>query len=66
VARRPAAVSGQPPSRPIGEQSLSPRLKLTGVDCYQDRRAALLHLAGEIPAAILADIVGVHITTTAA
>ena len=29
----------------------------------RDRRAALLHLAGEIPAAILADIVGIHVNT---
>jgi hypothetical protein len=34
---------GNPPSRPIGEQSLSRRLKLISVDCRQDRRAALLH-----------------------
>jgi hypothetical protein len=57
---------GNPPSRPIGEQSLSRRLKLIGVDCRQDRRAALLHLAGEVPAAILADIVGVHVNTATA
>lgn len=57
---------GNPPSRPISEQWLSRRLKLIGVDCNQDRRAALLHLAGEIPAAILADIVGVHVTTAGA
>jgi hypothetical protein len=57
---------GNPPSRPISEQWLSRRLKLIGVDCNQDRRAALLHLAGEIPAAILADIVGLHVTTAGA
>ena len=57
---------GNPPSRPINEQWLSRRLKLIGVECNQDRHAALLHLAGEIPAAILADIVGVHVTTAGA
>jgi hypothetical protein len=57
---------GNPPSRPISEQWLSRRLKLIGVNCNQDRRAALLHLAGEIPAAILADIVGVHVITAGA
>ena len=41
-------------------------MKLIGVDCKQDRRAALLHLAGEVPAAILSDIVGVHVNTAAA
>ena len=50
---------GNPPSRPIGEQVLSRRMKLIGVDCNQDRHAALLQLAGEIPAAIVADLVGV-------
>jgi hypothetical protein len=57
---------GDPPSRPISELSFSRRLKLVGIDCHQHRRAALLHLAGEIPAAILADIVGVHINTATA
>ena len=57
---------GNPPSRPISEQWLSRRLKLIGVDCNQDRRAALFHLAGEIPAPILADIVGVHVITAGA
>jgi hypothetical protein len=54
---------GNPPSRPISEQSFSRRLKQIGVDCRHDRRAALLHLAGEIPAAILSDIVGIHVNT---
>ena len=57
---------GNPPSRPIGELSLSRRLKHLGVDCNRDRRAALLHFAGEIPAAILADLVGVHVDTAVA
>jgi hypothetical protein len=62
----PWLLPGNPPSRPIGELSLSRRLKLFGIDCNQHRRAALLHPAGEIPAAILADIVGVHVNTAAA
>jgi hypothetical protein len=57
---------GNPPSRPIGELSLSRRLKHIGVDCDDDRRAALLHLAGEIPAAILSDLVGIHVNTAVA
>lgn len=57
---------GNPPSRPIGELTLSRRLKRIGIDCKRDRRAALLHLAGEIPAAILSDLVGVHVTTATA
>jgi hypothetical protein len=57
---------GRPPSRPIGELSLSKRLKRIGVDCKNDRRGALLHLAREMPAAILADLIGVHISTATA
>ncbi len=38
-------------------------MKLVGIECNQDRRAALLHLAAEIPAAILSDIVGIHVNT---
>jgi site-specific recombinase XerD len=57
---------GNPPSRPMSEQQLSRRLKLFGIDCKHDRQAALLHLAGELPAAILADIVGVHVNTAGA
>ena len=54
---------GNPPSRPISAQHLSRRLKLFRIDCKHDRQASLLHLAGEIPAAILADIVGVNVNT---
>jgi hypothetical protein len=57
---------GNPPSRPIGEPSLSRQLKLVGIECNQDRRAALLHLAAEIPAAVLSDLVGIHVNTAGA
>jgi LCP family protein required for cell wall assembly len=57
---------GSSPSRPIGELSLSRRLKRIGVDCNNDRRAAQPHLAGEIPAAILSDLIGVHVSTAVA
>jgi integrase len=57
---------GNPPSLPIGELSLSRRLKRFGVDCNDARRAALLHLAGEIPSTILSDLVGVHVHTAIA
>lgn len=63
AAPSPWLFPGSPPSRPMNEQQLSRRLKLVGIDCKQDRQAALLHLAGEIPAAILADIVGISVNT---
>ncbi|MDQ6774947.1 MAG: hypothetical protein M3071_01725 [Actinomycetota bacterium] len=54
---------GSPPTRPIGEQVLSRRMKRIGVDCNDARRAALLQLAGRLPAAIVADLLGMHIAT---
>jgi integrase len=54
---------GAVPSRPIGELVLSRRMKRIGVDCRDTRRAALLELAGRFPAAIVADLLGVHVTT---
>jgi hypothetical protein len=54
---------GGVPSRPIGEHVLSRRMKRIGVGCNHARRAALLELAGRLPAAIVADLLGVHITT---
>ena len=51
--------------RPINEQSLSHQLKPIGVDCDQARRSALMHLAGRIPAALLADLLGINIRTAA-
>jgi integrase len=49
--------------QPITEQVLSRRLKRLGIDCFDARRTALLQLAGEIPAALLADLLGVHVAT---
>jgi len=66
AAPSPWLFPGNPPTRPIGELSLSRRLKHIGVACNDERRAALLHLAGEIPAAILADLAGLHISTATA
>ena len=57
---------GNPPSRPIGDPSLSRQLKLVGIECNQDCRAALLHLAAEILAAVLSDLVGIHVNTAGA
>ena len=54
---------GKAPGRPITEQNLSRRVKRLGVDCAAARRTALLQLAGEIPAAITAEMLGMHITT---
>jgi hypothetical protein len=71
VAERSAAMvrhaswlfPGSGAGRPIGEQVLSHRMKAIGVECNGARRAALLQLAGRLPAAIVADLLGVHVTT---
>ena len=71
VAERSAAMVRHPlwlfpshePGRPIGEQALSRRMKAIGVECNGARRAALLQLAGRVPAAIVADLLGVHVST---
>jgi hypothetical protein len=54
---------GNVAGRAIDEQVLSHRLKRIGVESAAARRAALLALAGEIPAALLADLIGIHIAT---
>lgn len=63
VRQSPWLFPGNPPSRPIGELALSRRMKRIGIQCKDERRAALLHLAGRLPAAILADLLGVHVST---
>lgn len=71
AAQRPAGMvrnsswlfPGSAPSRPIGEQALSHRMSRIGVECNDARRAALLQLAGRLPAAIVADLLGVHVAT---
>jgi len=54
---------GSSPGRPIGAQSLSRRLKRIGVDCQARRIAALVDMAGQVPAPVLADLLGIGILT---
>jgi hypothetical protein len=64
IVRQPRwLLTGKTPGRPIGELPLSQRLKRIGIDCKDRRHAALLHLAARMPAAILADLIGIHIST---
>jgi hypothetical protein len=56
---------GHLPGRPITPSTLGERLRAIGIYAKTGRRAALLDLAAQIPAAILADILGVHPTTAA-
>jgi hypothetical protein len=52
---------GSSPGRPIGAQSLSRRLKRIGIDCHARRIAALVDMAGQVPAPVLADLLGIGI-----
>jgi hypothetical protein len=54
---------GGAPGRPINEQVLSRRLRQLGVECWPARRDAMAALPADIPAALLADLLGVHVVT---
>lgn len=56
---------GHLPSRPITPARLGQRLAQLGIDCQTGRRAAMLELASTVPAAVLADLLGIHTTTAA-
>jgi hypothetical protein len=49
--------------RPVNAASLGARLRRIGVPAMSGRRAALTHLAARLPAAVLADLLGIHVTT---
>ena len=54
---------GGAPGRPMDARVLSLRLKRIGVDCAHARRTALMQLGGEIPAPVIADLLGIHVET---
>jgi hypothetical protein len=56
---------GHLPGRPITPARLGERLRAIGLYARAGRRAALLDLAAQLPAAVLADILGLHETTAA-
>lgn len=51
------------PGRAIDPDTLSDRLARLGIRAAQHRLAALLHLAADIPAPLLADLLGIHPNT---
>lgn len=55
-ASSPWLFPGHLPGRPLTPARLGQRLGKLGVDARAGRRAALLHLAAELPAAVLADL----------
>ena len=56
---------GHLPGRPITAAHLGARLRQLGIDGQTGRRAALLQLAAEVPAAVLSDLLGIATTTAA-
>jgi hypothetical protein len=56
---------GHLPGRPITAARLGERLGELGIDGQTARRAALLHLAAEAPAAVLSDLLGITAGTAA-
>jgi hypothetical protein len=56
---------GHLPGRPITAARLGQRLRALGIYAQTGRRAALLDLAAHLPAAVLADLLGLHETTAA-
>ena len=51
------------PGRPITSARLADRLRALGIPARAGRRAALTDLAARMPAAVLADLLGLHPTT---
>ncbi len=51
------------PGRPITPARLADRLRSLGIPARAGRRAALIDLASRLPAAVLADLLGLHPTT---
>lgn len=64
-AAGPWLIPGHMPGRPITPSRLGERLRSIGIYAQTGRRAALLGLAAQLPAAVLADLLGLHETTAA-
>jgi integrase len=58
----PSLFAGGRPGQPITDEALGTRLKNIGLSPLQDRSTALFALATELPAAILARMLGIHIS----
>jgi hypothetical protein len=57
---------GGQPGRPISSSQLTERLRQIGLQPGQDRSTALFQLAADLPAALLARMLGIHITVAVA
>ena len=62
-AERKWLFPGLLPGQPITPARLAERLRALGIPVRAGRRAALTDLAAQVPAAVLADVLGLHPTT---
>lgn len=63
TAPSPWLFPGHLPGRPITANQLGQRLAVFGIDARAARRAAQLQLAAEVPAVVLAEMLGITINT---
>ena len=61
VGTSPWLFPGGRPGRPISASRLAERLRALGIQAGPVRSSALMQLAGELPAAVIARMLGVHI-----
>jgi hypothetical protein len=61
-APSPWLFPGRQPSRPISASAMGQRLRRLGIEPATARSTALFHLATELPAALLARVLGLHIS----
>jgi len=54
-------LTGSPARKPLTEDALAQRLHALGISPRQSRNTALFTLAADVPAAILAKTLGIHI-----
>ena len=57
---------GGQPGQPVSAYQLGERLRQIGIRCGRARSAALFQLATDLPAAVLARMLGIHITVAVA
>ena len=65
-APRPGCSPAASPDAPSAPYQLAERLRQIGIRSAQSRSAALFQLATDLPAAVLARMLGIHITVAVA
>jgi hypothetical protein len=63
AARSTCLIPGLQPGRPLTPSRLGERLRAIGIYAMPGRRAAMTHLAAQLPAAVIADLLNIAPTT---